>query len=100
MQNDKIRFTFDSILNNLDGVHNDYRECVFMMTANDISKVDVALKTRPSRFKFVREFLNPDISVRERILGNDSEILKMTEGMNLDAVFSLCDNMKAKSINS
>jgi len=100
MQNDKIRFTFDSILNSLDGVHNDYRECVFMMTVNDISKVDVALKTRPSRFKFVREFLNPDISVRERILGNDPEILKKTEGMSLDGVFSLCDSMKAKSINS
>jgi ATPase family associated with various cellular activities (AAA) len=95
--NDKIRFTFDSILNNLDGVHNDYRETVFMMTANEIDKIDIALKQRPSRFKFVREFQNPGEQVRRRILGDDQALLDKSEGMSLDSVFALLDSTRLNS---
>jgi len=87
MKNEQVRFTFDSVINALDGVHNDYRGVVFAMTTNDISKIDDSLKKRPSRFKFVREFGLPDFELRRRILGCD-ERAKVTEGLSLDEVFS------------
>ena len=92
MKNDQVRFTFDSIINALDGVHNDYRGVVFVMTANEVSKIDDSLKKRPSRFKYVREFSNPDSSLRMKIL-NDETAVKETEGMTLDSVFSYSSNL-------
>lgn len=88
LKNDKVNFTFDSIINALDGVHNDYRGVIFAMTANDISKIDDSLKKRPSRFKFVREFTSPSASTRKQIL-QDQELVEKSEGMTLDQVFSL-----------
>ncbi len=93
MPNEHIKFTFDAILNGLDGVHNDYKETVFIMTVNDICKVDDSLKNRPSRFKFVKEFLPPDAEVRMRILG-DQVLVTKTEGMSLDKVFFEADKKK------
>lgn len=87
--NKNIKFTFDIILNGLDGVYTTHENVVFIMTVNDINKVDDALKNRPSRFKFVREFGNPDIEVRRKILG--SEIAEEAEGMNLDQVFRMAE---------
>lgn len=86
MKNENVRFTFDSIINSLDGVYNDYKGVVFVMTANDLSKIDDSLKKRPSRFKFVREFVPPDEETRYRILGDLEKVAK-TEGMSLDEVF-------------
>lgn len=86
MKNDRVRFTFDSFINALDGIHNDYRGIVFAMTANDLTKVDESIKNRPSRFKYVREFLSPNDEVRARILG-DKKLVKKTAGMSLDQVF-------------
>ncbi len=63
-----VRFTFDTILNSLDGVYNSYDKTVFIMTANDIEKIDNSLKCRPSRFKIVREFPNPAKEVVDRFV--------------------------------
>ena len=63
-----VRFTFDTILNSLDGVYNSYDKTVFIMTANDIEKVDNSLKCRPSRFKIVREFPNPTKEVIDKFV--------------------------------
>jgi ATP-dependent 26S proteasome regulatory subunit len=87
MKNDKVKFTFDAFINALDGVHNDYKQVIFAMTANDIKKVDSSLTTRPSRFKFVCEFGPPSDEVRKTILGDDN-LVKVTKGMSLDAVFN------------
>lgn len=87
MKNDRVRFTFDSVINALDGVHNDYRGVVFAMTTNDINKVDDSLKKRPSRFKFVREFGAPTEDLRRRILSNET-LVKQTAGLSLDQVFA------------
>ena len=89
MKNEQVRFTFDSLINAFDGVHNDYREVVFVMTANDIDKIDDSLKSRPSRFKFVRRFAEPNYDLRKRILQNDVDA-RVTEGLSLDDVFSFC----------
>lgn len=99
MTNEHIKFTFDSILNGLDGVHNDYKETVFIMTVNDISKVDDSLKHRPSRFKFVKEFSSPNEEVRSRILG-DAELVEKTAGKSLDAVFFEADKRKVSDSTS
>lgn len=87
MKNDQVKFTFDAFINGLDGVHNDYRQVIFAMTTNDISKIDDSLKNRPSRFKFVKEFGPPSETVRLTIL-KDEKLVKKTEGLSLDAVFN------------
>lgn len=78
-----IKFTFDSILNCLDGVYNNYEGVVFIMTANDIGKIDDSLKNRPSRFKYVRNFSNPSPVVRENLIGEWS---RHFGGLNLDQI--------------
>lgn len=91
MKNDQVRFTFDSVINALDGVHNDYRGVVFIMTANDIDKIDDAIKSRPSRFKFVRKFDMPNEELRQRIL-RDEDLVRLTHGKSLDAVFAAANS--------
>ena len=83
--NKNIKFTFDIILNGLDGAYTTHEGVVFIMTVNDIDKVDEALKNRPSRFKFVREFGNPGIEVRKRLL--PPALARKSNGMSLDQVF-------------
>jgi hypothetical protein len=87
MPNKEIKFTFDSILNGLDGVYNDYKNVFFVMTCNDIDKIDVSLKERPSRFKFVREITGPSYAKRLEILDGNIELAELTEGMTTDRVF-------------
>jgi hypothetical protein len=87
VMNDQVKFTFDAFINALDGVHNDYKQVIFAMTANDISKIDSSLTARPSRFKFVKQFGPPSEVVRRTIL-NDEALVKETEGLSLDEVFN------------
>lgn len=89
---ENIKFTFDTILNGLDGVYNSYENVVFIMTANDINKIDYALKNRPSRFKFVRKLKNPPSY--ERMKHIPKEWIEMTEGLNLDQVLCLKEYYK------
>ena len=62
-QNAEVSFTFDSILNVLDGVYNDYDKVIFFMTVNHLDVVDESIKERPSRFKHVMELREPNKSV-------------------------------------
>jgi hypothetical protein len=82
-ENKNIKITFDVILNSMDGVYNNYESVVFIMTTNDINKIDCSLKNRPSRFKYVIEFNNPDFEKRLEILGNE-DFSNKTNGLNLD----------------
>ena len=79
----EAKFTFDIILNVLDGIFSENRGIVICMTVNDIKKVDVALKNRPSRFKFIRHIGDPPYEVRKRILGN-ALLAKENKGRSLD----------------
>lgn len=85
--NKSIKFTFDIILNGLDGAYSTYENVVFIMTVNDIDKVDIALKNRPSRFKFVKYFTNPSIETRKKLLPKD--LAEKCDGYNLDQIFKL-----------
>jgi hypothetical protein len=87
-----VKFSFDVILNGLDGVYNSYEQVAFIMTANDIEKVDDALKNRPSRFKFAKHIANPDILVRKKLLKNDWA--EITDGLNLDQICRLSEYQK------
>lgn len=82
-----IKFTYDVILNGLDGVYNSYDKVVFIMTVNDVEKVDEALKNRPSRFKFVRHFENPDVETKCKLIPKDWA--ENTNDLNLDQIFRL-----------
>ena len=85
--NKNIKFTFDIILNGLDGVYTTHENVVFIMTVNDIEKVDDALKNRPSRFKFVKHFDNPSLEVRRKILPEN--LLEISDGKSLDQIFKI-----------
>ena len=91
MPNDNIKFTFDVLLNSLDGVYNDYKETIFFMTVNDLNKVSDALKNRPSRFKHVKEFTNPSLELKINLLGE--ELANSTGDISLDQVFKIKDSI-------
>jgi len=87
MPNQEVKFTFDVILNVLDGIYNEYKEVLFFMTCNDIDKIDLSIKDRPSRMKFVREITGPSYQKRLEILEGNDELAELTEGMTTDKVF-------------
>jgi len=92
MKNEEVRFTFDSLINSLDGVHNDYRGVLFVMTTNNIDAIDDSLKKRPTRMKFVREFGMPKKEVFEKLgveVGR-GQVGKLT----LDQAFLLRDQQR------
>lgn len=84
--NTSINFTFDIILNCLDGIYNTYENVVFLMTANDINNIDYALKNRPSRLKFIKEFKNPSYELKYKMIQNWAKI-----NINLDQLFRLAE---------
>lgn len=91
--NSHIKFTFDIILNGLDGVYTTYENVVFIMTVNHLEKVDSALKSRPSRFKYVRKFDNPDDEVRASLL--PPEAVAISQDLNLDQLLRLKEYLEA-----
>jgi len=86
----EAKFSFDIILNVLDGIFSARDGLVVCMTVNDIERVDGALKARPSRFKFVKQIDNPPYEVRKRIL-NDHKLAESTKGYSLDELLFFSD---------
>ena len=104
--NTGIKFTFDVILNCLDGVYNSYERVVFILTANNIEKIDMALRSRPSRFKYVKCFSNPDLELKTKLIEewgetavnlNLDQILRLKEFKQLG--FSIEESKKKMDIN-
>jgi hypothetical protein len=87
-------FTFDVILNGIDGLFSDSRGLIYFMTANDIDKIDPALKERPSRFKYILNISNPSVNIRGRIFNGDEELIKQTLGFTLDQCLSHKDKLE------
>lgn len=87
-----VGFTFDSILNGLDGVYSRYEGVVFFMTANALNKIDDAIKNRPSRFKYCIEVGNPSRAMVKTVLnGHDAQWGDKVYGHNLDRLCWLRD---------
>jgi Cdc6-like AAA superfamily ATPase len=87
---EKPNFTFDAILNSLDGIYNNYNKIAFFMTANDINKIDDSIKNRPSRMKHKIIFSNP---TKEEIIDilQDEYLSILCVGLNMDEVFLVKD---------
>jgi SpoVK/Ycf46/Vps4 family AAA+-type ATPase len=89
----KANFTFDTLLNILDGMYSTPNKIVFFLTANNISLIDGSLKHRPSRFKFIKYIDSPDDTIRGNIFGSlngDKEkAVSLTKGFSLDIILSL-----------
>jgi hypothetical protein len=66
-QMEKAGYTFDVVLNVLDGTYATMEGIAVVMTVNDIENVDNELKRRPGRLRHVIEIPNPPMSVCERI---------------------------------
>ena len=93
--NNQIKFSFDIILNGLDGIYNTYENVMFIMTANKIEKIDYALKNRPSRFKYVREFKNPSDETKKNFLPENW--IPHTKNFNLDQILRLKEFYEQKN---
>jgi hypothetical protein len=98
---EEAKFTFDVILNVLDGVFSTSSGLIFFLTANDLGKVDIALKHRPSRFKFVKQIGFPGEEIRSRIFSSlkgegiwKLEVVKETKGLNLDTLLFFRERLK------
>lgn len=89
-----IKFTFDGLLNALDGIWSSDKKLVYCITCNDINKIDSAIKDRRSRVKFIREIKNPSLAIRLKIL-NDTKLATLTEGLSLDKVFYVKSQLDA-----
>ena len=91
---EKADFTFDSIINGMDGLYCDTKGLIYFLTTNNLENVDVSLKERPSRFKYVIEVKNPSDEIRGTIFDNQEDIDR-TQGMSLD---ELKEQMKMQKI--
>lgn len=92
---ERAGFTFDVILNVIDGVFSSAENIVFGMTANNIDKVDAALKMRPNRFRIVQRFPAPGLAARDKILRHGVEAVKATDGCTLDMCLFIRDRLKS-----
>lgn len=88
--NTEIQFSFDAILNMLDGIFKGKNKVVFIMTANDISKIDSAIVNRRSRMKHKILVDNPSYKKILSITKN-LELTKMLIGSSLDNVYNTYD---------
>jgi hypothetical protein len=89
-----MKVTYDAILNVFDGVYSNFDGVVFVMTANDLSKIDPALKERPSRFRHIVEIGVPTERIRRKLLSGDSLLTAESEGWSLDQVLDLRDKQR------
>jgi len=69
-KNTEIKFSFDAILNLLDGLYKGDKKIVFLMTCNDIDKIDSSIKDRRSRMKHKIYVDKPDYKEIDEIIGN------------------------------
>lgn len=88
------KFTLDAILNVLDGAFLNLDKLVFIMTANDIDKIDYALKNRPSRFSIAAEIGNPSSDIKLKYLNSPYFIDK---AISVDEMFFIKDNLRTES---
>jgi hypothetical protein len=94
-------FSFDGILNVLDGSYASPKKAIYILTANNIDLVDGALKDRPSRFKHIVCVDYPNLEIRTKIFSSShlsktmiKKLVKDTEGRSLDQVLHVADAAK------
>jgi len=90
--NQNIKLTFDSVLNGLDGIFNTYDGAVFIITCNDLDKIDDAIKNRPSRVKFKIKMDVPSHEIKKKFL---QEWCDITPHINVDQLMKLSEFKKS-----
>ncbi len=81
------KFTFDVFLNILDGLYVNLDNKLVVITANNLHKIDKAIKNRPSRMDYILHIGNPDYNARLNILirnGCSEEDAKVIAGITED----------------
>jgi len=86
--NTEIKFSFDAILNLLDGIYQGKRRVAFFMTCNNIEKIDDAIKNRRSRMKHKIHVINPSQEEIDDVIKNN-RISKHLSGYSLDNVYDI-----------
>lgn len=94
IESQNIKFTFDGLLNALDGIWSNDKKLVYCISCNDIDKIDDSIKNRRSRVKFIREIKPPSPLILKRIL-EDDVLVKQANGLSLDKVFYLKGQLDA-----
>lgn len=92
---EESKFSLGAILNVLDGTYMTLEKVAVVMTANDLEKVDPALKTRPGRLRHTIEVPNPDASMRAKVLAghpDQKRLVRELDGCNLDEVIAARDS--------
>jgi len=88
------KFTFDTLLNVLDGMFSSPENIIFFMTSNNLDMIDYALKSRPSRFKYNILIDYPDREIRKKVFKTDDKyILNTTQGCTLDMLLFIKDKI-------
>lgn len=93
---ENAKFTFDAVLNVLDGTFCTYSKTVFFMTTNHFDKIDGAITRRPSRMKHVIMMDDPNDTIRMKIL-NDDQLVEESQGMSLDEVLMFAEKNTQKA---
>lgn len=89
----KAQYTFDAFLNSLDGTYSSLNGMIVIMTANNVDKIDTAIKNRPSRLKYVRKMDNPTQDICDEIFCDDKEWSNTFYGSSLD-VLLFCRDLR------
>jgi len=95
-QLENAKFTFDAILNVLDGTYATMEGLVVLMTINNLKDVDPALQNRPGRFRHVFEVGNPEQHVVQRVFEGYGPIPATAVGCSLDELLALRDSMTSR----
>ncbi len=93
-QLNEAQFTFDAVLNVLDGTYASMDGAVVLMTVNDLGRVDKALKKRPGRLRHVIEIGVPNAATRARVFeGYRTNGLDIPEDASLDQLLALRESL-------
>jgi len=93
-------YSFDAILNVLDGLYSSMDGIITFMTANYLNKIDPALRCRPSRFRIVKHIENPSLEVLHEIYSryqlqiNEEEFVSRVTNKSLDVVLNIVDQLR------
>ena len=88
----EVKYSFDVILNALDGAYFHHKKRIFVMTTNHLEEIDHALK-RPGRFDHIINFDNPSKEEIVRIFPDIQEsFIDQMEGMTVAELYALTKN--------
>lgn len=90
---EKASFTFDSLLNVFDGMYAGMKGTITILTANDLTKVDPALKKRPGRLRHVIHISTPSTNIKKRVF-EGLPIPALDNGCSLDELLAVVDTVK------